>query len=240
MLSRYFHVRTEAKRRAFDEIAARQNGIPFRNPYRRANGAWNPLRIGKRASTAGRILSLLVAHPDFGEHHRLWTNGDVMLWAEVLQTKGVLRHGMKAKLKAAEAARTVTEDRLDDLFEPEALDSLGVAWEGGYRDLLAWWQARLGEDIRKRAVFPALVAATRGPLALAETPGVIVGTIHSVKGGQADVVYLFPDISQAGAAQYRRDGPPRDSVIRQFYVGVTRAREKLYICGRESNMAVSI
>ena len=37
-----------------------------------------------------------------------------------------------------------------------------------------------------------------------------------------------------------RDGAPRDSVIRQFYVGVTRAREKLYFCGRESNMAVSI
>jgi len=97
----------------------------------------------------------------------------------------------------------------------------------------------LGE-MRNRAEFPALVASKRGPLALAEEPGVIVGTIHSVKGGQADVVYLFPDLSQAGDAQYRRDGAPRDSVIRQFYVGATRAREKLYICGRQSNMAVSI
>jgi superfamily I DNA/RNA helicase len=61
-----------------------------------------------------------------------------------------------------------------------------------------------------------------------------------VKGGQADVVYLFPDMSQAGDAQYGRDGAPRDSVIRQFYVGATRAREKLYICARESNMAVAI
>ena len=63
---------------------------------------------------------------------------------------------------------------------------------------------------------------------------------NSVKGGQADVVYLFPDLSQAGDAQYRRDGPPRDSVIRQFYVGVTRTREKLYICGRENSMAISM
>jgi excisionase family DNA binding protein len=30
------------------------------------------------------------------------------------------------------------------------------------------------------------------------------------------------------------------SDIRQFYVGATRAREKLYICGRESNIAVTI
>jgi superfamily I DNA/RNA helicase len=68
----------------------------------------------------------------------------------------------------------------------------------------------------------------------------VVGTIHSVKGGQADVVYLFPDLSRAGDAQYRQCGPPRDSVIRTFYVGVTRARETLYICSGESAMAVSI
>jgi superfamily I DNA/RNA helicase len=58
-----------------------------------------------------------------------------------------------------------------------------------------------------------------------------VGTIHSVKGGEADVVYLFPDLSQAGAAQYASMGTARDAVIRQFYVGATRAREKLYVCG---------
>jgi ATP-dependent exoDNAse (exonuclease V) beta subunit len=54
------------------------------------------------------------------------------------------------------------------------------------------------------------------------------------------VVYLFPDLSQAGDAQYARGGAARDSVIRQFYVGVTRTREKLYLCQRESAMAVSI
>ena len=218
----------------------RKHGIPFHNPYRRSNGFWNPLRIGKRASSAGRILSLLVAHPDFGEYHRPWTNGDLMLWGEVLQSKGILRHGMKAKLKAAEMSKPATLERLDEIFEPSALESLMAAWEGSCCDLLGWWQERVTTDIRHRVEFPARVAKERGPQALAEAPLVTVGTIHSVKGGQADVVYLFPDLSQAGDAQYRRDGPPRDSVIRQFYVGVTRAREKLYICGRESSMAISI
>ncbi len=68
----------------------------------------------------------------------------------------------------------------------------------------------------------------------------IVGTIHSVKGGQADVVFLFPDLSDAGDAAYRSHGLRRDSVIRQFYVGITRARHTLYICQRESSMAVEI
>jgi superfamily I DNA/RNA helicase len=40
--------------------------------------------------------------------------------------------------------------------------------------------------------------------------------------------------------QYERSGPPCDSVIRLFYVGATRAREALYICQRETGMAVTI
>ena len=60
-------------------------------------------------------------------------------------------------------------------------------------------------------------------------PKVIVGTIHSVKGGEADVVFLFPDLSPGAARMYEtQDG--RDSATRLFYVGATRARETLVIC----------
>ena len=218
----------------------RKNGIPYHNPYRRANGYWNPLRLNKRTSTAGRILSLLVAHPEFGDAHRPWTNGDVANWAECLQADGVLRRGKKSMLKSAAVPETAKLEYLDEMFEPPALDSLMQAWQRGYRDLLEWWQLRLTKEMRERSKFPVLVAQKQGPAALGEEPGVIVGTIHSVKGGQADVVYLFPDLSQAGDAQYRRDGAPRDSVIRQFYVGATRAREKLYLCQRESSLAVAL
>ena len=67
-----------------------------------------------------------------------------------------------------------------------------------------------------------------------DTPRVVVGTIHSVKGGQADVVYLFPDLSQAADAQYGRGGVDRDSVVRLFYVGATRAYEQLHVCQRDA------
>jgi superfamily I DNA/RNA helicase len=63
------------------------------------------------------------------------------------------------------------------------------------------------------------------------------GTIHSVKGGEADAVFLFPDLSRSGDLAYRRYGADRDSVIRLFYVGMTRARKSLYLCQRETNMA---
>ena len=73
-----------------------------------------------------------------------------------------------------------------------------------------------------------------------DTPRVVVGTIHSVKGGQADVVYLFRDLSQAADAQYGRGGAMRDSVVRLFYVGATRACEELHVCQRETGMAITI
>ena len=88
--------------------------------------------------------------------------------------------------------------------------------------------------------FPTGVALAGGTAALEESPRVIVGTIHSVKGGQADVVFLFPDLSPAGDAAYQRHGAQRDSVIRLFYVGMTRARHTLYVCQKESSMAVAI
>jgi len=218
----------------------RKHGIPFHNPYRSTNGFWNPTRLGKRPTTASRMLSLLVGHPDYGADHRSWTNWDLAQWAEVLQAKGVLRHGVKAKLKAADQMRPVTMERLDEVFEPDALESLMKAWDCGHRDLVAWWRARLAPEMVDRVKYPAQITERGGPRALLETPKVIVGTIRSVKGGQADVVTLFPDLSEAGAAQYARGGASRDAVIRLFYVGVTRAYERLYICQREARRPVAI
>ncbi|HUX78338.1 MAG TPA: ATP-binding domain-containing protein, partial [Alphaproteobacteria bacterium] len=62
-------------------------------------------------------------------------------------------------------------------------------------------------------------------------PPITIGTIHSVKGGEADVVYLYPDISVAAATE-RMIGAGQeseDSLLRLFYVGMTRAYEELVL-----------
>jgi len=218
----------------------RSHGIPFHNPYRRSNGFWNPLRFGKAASTPSRVLALLVGHPSACELHRPWTEGDLALWADMLASRGILRPGAKTALKRAMVDREATVKYLDQTFEPGALESLMEAFDGDQAGLLKWWRDRLTAESLKRAEFPLEVAARCGAPGLLERPEVIVGTIHSVKGAEADVVYLFPDLSRAGDCQYQRCGPPRDSVVRLFYVGITRARHTLYICPAETPRAIEI
>jgi hypothetical protein len=218
----------------------RKNAIPFHNPYRRSHGFWNPLRAGRRGSSVNRVLALLVAHPGFGEVHREWTAGEFALWTEWLTAKGILKHGAKAQIRDLDASRPVTMAELDAVFETGVLESLLNCFEGDHRVLLSWWRSRVNSAMQNRIQFPADIATVRGPQALLEKPQVTVGTIHSVKGGEADVVILFPDLSQAGDAAYQRYGPPRDAVIRMFYVGLTRAREALYLADRAGTMAAHL
>ena len=83
----------------------RQWGIPFHNPYRKSAGYWNPLRRGRKGSSANRILSLLGPET--------WTHGDVKLWTEWLNQKGTLRPGARALIEASDDSLPVTTDWLN-------------------------------------------------------------------------------------------------------------------------------
>ena len=56
-------------------------------------------------------------------------------------------------------------------------------------------------------------------------PRIRLSTIHGAKGGEADNVVLFTDITAAAEASMANDP---DSMHRVFYVAVTRTRENLY------------
>jgi len=62
-------------------------------------------------------------------------------------------------------------------------------------------------------------------------PRIVVSTIHGSKGGEADNVVVFSDIS-ASAERDMRVKP--DDMHRVFYVAVTRTREKLFIIEAEN------
>jgi superfamily I DNA/RNA helicase len=218
----------------------RKHTIPFHNPYRRSNGFWNPLRIASRRSAVNRVLALLAAHPASGNGYREWTGGEFGLWTEWLMEKGILRSGAKGLINEFEPSQSITALDLEAIFEPPALESLVNCLNRDHCALLSWWRNRVNGAIQNRMQFPVDIAATGGPRALLEQPKVTLGTIHSVKGGESDVVILFPDLSQSGDAAYQRSGASRDAVIRMFYVGMTRAREALYLADRATARAADL
>jgi len=218
----------------------RKEGIPFHNPYRKANGAWNPLRLGSQGSTASRVVSLAIGHPGYGVGHRLWSKLDVAHWMEVMKAEGFFQRGKKGQLARAAKPEAASLEFISEFLVDDAWRSLAEAWQGDIAGLIHWWHERLVKEVQKRAEFPVNIALKRGARVLTETPQITVGTIHSVKGGQADVVFLLPDLSLVAASSYAteddqtidpmtRTAGGRDAIIRQFYVGATRARERLFL-----------
>ena len=61
-------------------------------------------------------------------------------------------------------------------------------------------------------------------------PRITVSTIHGSKGGEADNVVLFTDLSPAADEQMRRNP---DDMHRVFYVAVTRTKNALYVVDAE-------
>jgi DNA helicase-2/ATP-dependent DNA helicase PcrA len=219
----------------------RREVIPFHNPYRKSNGFWNPIRANCHRSAANRVKALLVAHPAFGTRDHRWRAGELSLWTEWLPDQGLLTEQGREVITGLGPTKDVTNEIFEAVFQQHAIAAILAALHASSPiALLDWWRNHIASTFRKRVQFPADIAARQGGDALVDPPRVIVGTIHSVKGGEADIVYLFPDLSRAGEAQYRQRGAPRDSVIRQFYVGVTRTRETLYLCSPESGAAISI
>lgn len=195
----------------------KENGIPFHNPYRKVNLKWNPLTNPWR-----KVESFLVGK-------RLWTGVEASEWANILRAKGVFNTGMKEEFIArCESAGTnkIEISDIRDCFLPEMQQRVLEQDTTVLRDM-----RKMGMTGHWDYVFKVL-----GRPKEEQRPRVIVGTIHSVKGGEADVVYLFPDLSPSGFLDFT--GYNKDRVRRLFYVGMTRAKEKLYLAGSASHRSV--
>ncbi len=143
--------------------------------------------------------------------------------------------------------RTVTAEesmrvRARDGLHPEEIRNLltDEAEEAGISGDLDWLQNNLTADKRSGAAFPIAVARKRGLEELERPPRAVIGTAHSTKGGEADVVYVFPDLSRAGMAEWTGNAESRASVYRLFYVAMTRARDTLVLPEPAGEYAVNL
>lgn len=206
----------------------KEAGVPFWNPYAQRRGDWNPLRAGQATGPAQRVAAFM------GHEDTWWTWREFRDWTSVLASDGVLQRGAKAKLSR------LPDDGIDfpmaqedwtDLVEPEAVPFIATAD-------LDWYGRHLLASKKDSHAYALRIAQQRGKDALTARPRCIIGTIHSVKGGESHAVYLMPDLSVQGVRAWTtRAG--RDAIIRQMYVGMTRASQSLVLLRAPNANAVT-
>jgi DNA helicase-2/ATP-dependent DNA helicase PcrA len=201
----------------------RLRGIPFHNPYRLKRRDWNPME------SVDPILAYLQPRKEAGG--RLWDAGELRRWTPWLRSDGMLVVGADQVIAAMNPKTRITVDILDQLFRPEVLaDIIHHLSDAPLAECVSWWLARLHPKRQRAGRYLSAVALRGGIDALKSPPQVILGTGHSVKGGEADVVYFLPDLSASGLRQWEGPRQQRDAIIRLAYVMMTRARETLAIC----------
>lgn len=192
----------------------RQLGILYHNPYRPTQGHWNPVG-GKRKGTVSTLERVCA----FARPNR--THRDLALFGSILNAKGVLLRGKKKELEdEMDLVRASDQHGLEPLdegnlalyFTPEALPFIQAGD-------LEWFR----ENTKASSSMDYLIKLVkkRGPEVHLLKPSVVIGTIHSVKGAEADDVVVFPDVPE-GARDH-------DEVCRVFYVALTRARNRLLL-----------
>lgn len=207
----------------------KQEGIPFHNPYRRSNAKWNPMGTVKV-----RLDNFLVKD-------RLWSGSEARSFLEVLKAKEIFisgsSEGFFGECDAMED-QLLTLDMLEKYIIPNQLTRML------HHDLT------LFSEHRKKGIagsWDYVLKIYKNPESQ-RTPRVIVGTIHSVKGGEADCVYLAPDLSPSGFSNYLginscteaiSGREMRDRVMRLMYVGITRSKNELVLCEASRRQAVN-
>lgn len=212
----------------------RNAGVAFHNPFRPAAGNWNPLRGGGE-----RLRDFLVPHLD----GRLWNWAELARWTEFVSARsGVFAKGAKSLIKAQakqaryeggarasltsmECRRVITAAGLEDA-QQALREGRGARW-------IIQHSTKRGQELFGYA---ARVAEKSGYQGLVEAPRVVVGTAHSVKGGEADHVIISPDLSPAGSAEWW--GGQRDPILRMAYVAITRARHSVTVLAPTSDRSI--
>ena len=194
----------------------KENAEPFCNPYRVTGqfaSQWNPMLSGgaSAVTAADSLRAFLQQPPTYASCHA---------WVKELCATS-LTHGTKAMLKRRKGdGDLVPVDQMIEILGQEGFEQ--------WANMNVEWFVNSVKDPKRRAMlsYRARVYKKHGLDGLKPDAKIMIGTIHSVKGGQADNVYVVPDLSIAAREAWYQE---EDPIIRQFYIGMTRAKQNLFL-----------
>jgi len=122
-------------------------------------------------------------------------------------------------------ARTLAEFYPIAIGTGELIDEMQYGWDEvlGFQPEKIWHDALEEISIDKREYYLEIL---RNGYTLDGEPQVFIGTIHSVKGGEARNVAIRTDLTKSASEAFEAEP---DVEHRVFYVGVTRAQQNLFV-----------
>lgn len=140
---------------------------------------------------------------------------------------GLIRLG--ARMRSEEMPTDVSQDQVNHFIGSEIPTELLLPFMRSDEQLFL---DNVVDASRNQRKAKALFAMARHGGLNPERCRTTLSTIHSAKGGQADVVIVLPDMAVPFAEQWnsRRNWEQRGSIYRMFYVAASRARETLILC----------
>ena len=196
-------------------------GVPFSNPYRLEQKLWNPM-IGKKVR--GFKSFIRAGHDDHYwdlEQFIEWIVDVDFLTKDSKKLITQLATSVVTNLSGGESSRHFISKIIPTEYINQAL-SRDVNW--------------LKKHTKKKMDYYIKVYNKYGKKPFFSQPDIMIGTIHSFKGAEANVCFLYPDISTAAHKERLKSRDDLDNHRRIFYVGVTRARQVLHLMSPASKM----
>jgi len=156
------------------------------------------------------------------------TMSSMAKFMEAIPSKGNLDRGAKARFKdmaKISPDEDVSLQEIQDYLEVDFI--LRMRQNGAFMDML--------KLTPQQKSFYGTVIRRRGVTALLSKPRVKIGTIHSVKGMEADTVVLRPEMARK---TYKEWTSAPEGERRVWYVGITRAKHALTLLGSQDFRAI--
>jgi superfamily I DNA/RNA helicase len=191
-----------------------REGIPFKNDFRPSEAAWNPCKSKLWASAV--VYSKLISGSNI-------SGKELSELLQKIKATGNIKRGMKQG--AVTMVDRSASYNLFNVSDIEGIDpSFGVK-KKDYNDVFGAQKvaaAKLVESLWER------------PQQIVEGPKVTVGTVHSVKGGEADNVWIEGKVGRHLVRRIAESGrTATNDEFRIAYVAATRAKKRLGIVSLE-------
>jgi len=182
-----------------------KNNITWHNPYRYQDKAWNP--CDTQSWMAAKAYQALIKGGEVSAR-----NFKEMI--RLVKAKGNIEHGKKSEILAWEDMQL---ERKIDIFDLKAIGMTNQFIDG---------EKPITEILKlKGRSVPILKHMLSMEEDASKTPRVVIGTIHSVKGGESDHVWVDTELSPMILREMQKSERASYDEARVAYVAVTRARQ---------------